>query len=102
MAPEVETIVALICFGPHEVGLSVKPGRFTSTLIDRNLTGTPLTIVGSGSDTTVMCASTGSTWIACRTTTIPRSNGPAITRTAVDSPNGAALVRARSATPNRR
>ena len=37
MAPVVETIVALICFGPHEVGLSVKPGRFTSTLIDRNL-----------------------------------------------------------------
>jgi hypothetical protein len=54
MAPEVETIVALICFGPHEVGLIVKPGRFTSTAIDRNLTGTPLTIVGSGSDTTVM------------------------------------------------
>src|SRR5918992_587366 len=91
MAPVVETIVALICLGPHDVGLSVKPGRLMSTLIDRNRTGTPFTIVGSGSDTTVICASTGSTWMACRTTTIPRSNGPAITRTAVDSPNGAPL-----------
>src|ERR671915_1747796 len=91
MAPVVETIVALICFGPQEVGLSVKPGRLMSTLIDRNRTGTPLTIVGSGSETTVMCASTGSTKIACRTTTIPRSNGPATARTAVDSPNGAPL-----------
>src|SRR5918999_2500811 len=91
MAPLVDTIVALICFGPHDVGLSVNPGRLMSTLIDRNLTGTPLTIVGNGSDTTVMWASTGSTCIACRTTTMPRSNGPAITRTAVESPNGAPL-----------
>ena len=49
-------------------------------------------MIGSGSETTVTCASVGSTSIAWRTTTVPRSNGPAIARTADRQPERRALV----------
>ncbi len=61
IAPRLELNVAAICFSAQLVGLIAKPGRSTSTLTDRSRTGTPLTTTGSGSDTTVRCASTGST-----------------------------------------
>jgi hypothetical protein len=62
-----------IAFGAHDVGLSTKPGRSIRMSSVRSRSGTPLSTVGSGSDTTVRCASSGSTNTAWRTTTVPRS-----------------------------
>jgi hypothetical protein len=51
----------------------------------------PCRIVGSGSLTTLTDASCLSMKIAERTTTLPRSNGPATAGTTIESPNGAPL-----------
>lgn len=59
--PSAEPSVALIDFSAQEVGFRMNPGLSTETFRFCNRTGTPLTIVGSGSLTIVTCASCGST-----------------------------------------
>ena len=73
------------------VGLNMKFGRSTVMLTERICNGIPCRIIGNGSETirnAVVCLST---LIAARTTTVPRSNGPAIAGTTIDNPNGAPL-----------
>ncbi len=55
------------------VGLSVKLGRSRLTSSERSRSGTPSRIWGIGSETVFTWAVTGSTEIAERTTTLPRS-----------------------------
>src|SRR6185503_17254391 len=78
-------------FSAHEVGLIAKLSRSIRTVSVRMRSGTPPTIVGSGSASTVRWASRVSTWIAARTTTVPRSIGPTLAGTTNTSENGAPL-----------
>ena len=72
-------------FGAHDVGLRMNDGRSTLTWMSRSSNLKPLLtpslpltarMFGTSSETTVTCASIGSTLIDARTTTVPRSNGP--------------------------
>jgi len=67
----------------------MKPGRFTESDSSRSRSGIPSTSCGSGSLSTVTCASVGSIWSAWRTITLPRSYGPATAWITVTMPNGA-------------
>src|SRR5262245_14794048 len=78
-------------FTAQDVGLIVNSSRSTVTVSERIRSGTPPTICGSGSDTTVRCASRWSTWMAARSTTVPRSIGPTLAGTTNTSENGAPL-----------
>src|SRR5829696_3679124 len=69
----------------------MKPGLSMLRRTARRFKGTPLTIVGRASEITLSCAVRLSRWIAARTTTVPRSNGPATARVTTDRPNGAPL-----------
>ena len=89
--PPAENTLVAIAFASHEDGERMKPGRSTTTWTRRTRNGTPSRIVGSGSLTTVACASSGSMLSAWRTTTVPRSNGPATACTAIARPYGAPL-----------
>ena len=89
--PSTAVSVPWIASGSHVEGLKMNPGRSTSTFTSRRRSGMPCRICGSGSASIVRCESVGSTWIAARTTTVPRSNGPASARIAIDRPNGAPL-----------
>ena len=77
--------------GEQLVGLKMKFVRSIATLIARRRSGTPSDDRRQrvGLDGQVRVAR--STRIAARTTTVPRSYGPAIARIATDSPNGAPL-----------
>ena len=57
--------------------------------------GIPSSIAGSGSLVITSCAVPGSTLIAARTDTVPRSNGPAIAGTTIAESERGALVRTR-------
>src|SRR5579862_5728523 len=101
--PPVDVSVPVTLIGSHDVGLSVKSGRSRSTSIRRIRSGIPSRIVGSGSDTSVTWAVVGSTYSAWRTTTVPRSSGPASTGTTTASPYGAPLYGpVRYASPDRK
>src|SRR4051794_9328571 len=73
------------------VGLKRKLSRSIVTATPFSRSGMPWRIVGSGSASITRWASFGSTRMAARTTTSPRSNGPATARTAIDRPKGAPL-----------
>ena len=82
----IEVSVAPIVSGAHEVGLRIVSGRSIVTLALRSSSGTPSRIVGSGSLSTRTWASLRSSWIEARTTTSPRSKGPATAGTTIESP----------------
>jgi hypothetical protein len=83
--PNVEVNAVSVASAPQFVGLNRKLPRSTATLSVRKRSGTPLTIVGSPLLTTTrpVCAST---LIAARVTTVPKLNGPAAARIAIDRP----------------
>src|ERR1700754_2742030 len=81
----------MTCIGSHDVGETMKPGRSIVTTMLWTSSGMPWRIVGIGSEITVAWASTGSMVSAARTTTVPRSNGPACAGTTIDSEYGAPL-----------
>src|ERR1700722_5876544 len=83
--------VPVNCCGAQSVGLKKKPGRSMTASIERRSVGTPLTIWGSGSVVTSICAVVGSALIFALDMIVPRLNGPAITGVTSDSPNGAPL-----------
>src|SRR5271166_1232351 len=91
LAPCAAVIVPLIDCESQLVGLNMNSGRLTSTSIVFSLNGTPSMLCGSGSLVTVSCAVLGFTLIVERTTTLPRSNGPAFAGTTIERPNGAPL-----------
>ena len=71
--PSSPAIVASTENGSQFVGLSANPWRSSSIRIKRVRSGIPSRICGSGSETAVTWAVTGSTEIATRTATLPRS-----------------------------
>src|SRR5207302_6054775 len=89
--PPVDVNVPVTAIGSHDVGLIVNCGRSSVTSTWRIRSGMPSRIVGNGSDTAVACAVVGSTYRAWRTTTVPRSYGPASAGTTTASPYGAPL-----------
>src|ERR1019366_176728 len=83
-----------MCLGRQPVALRVKRSRSTATLIRLRSTGTPCRIVGRGSLRIDIAAVCGSTSTRARTTMqsqgpVPRSKGPALAGTVIESPNGA-------------
>src|SRR5437588_7751583 len=88
IAPSVEAIVPVMDVGRHEVGLNVKPGRSIVRSTRRRRTGMPSTNVGKASDCAVTCASRGSMCSELRTSTVPRSKGPATAGTTTARPYG--------------
>src|SRR5271165_306316 len=84
-------IVALTRRASQLVGLNMKLGRLTVTFTVFSRNGTPSLICGSGSLVTVIWPVLGSMRIAERTTSSPRSNGPALSGTTTDRPKGAPL-----------
>src|ERR1700722_16185539 len=89
--PPALVAVPVNCCAAQSVGLKKKPGRSMTASIERRSVGPPLTIWGSGSVVTSICAVVGSTLIFALVTIVPRLNGPAITGVTIDSPNGAPL-----------
>jgi hypothetical protein len=85
VALSVEVSSDSVASTPQLVGLNRKLARLMATLRLRSLSGTPLTIVGNE-----LVAITrpvyGSTLIATRVVTLPRSNGPAAASTGIDRP----------------
>ncbi len=90
-APPAPPTIPRTAVAAHEVGLNMKPGRSIASAIERIRSGTPLTTCGNGSESTVSAAVARSTSIAARTTTSPRSNGPAFAGTTIERPYGAPL-----------
>src|ERR1700733_4937393 len=77
VCPRVEIACPVIAIASQLVGLSVNPGRFASSDTERTSSGIPSRIVGNGSLTALICAVLGLIYNATRTTTVPKSNGPA-------------------------
>ena len=71
------------------VGFRTKSLRFISTATLLISSGIPSRIVGNGSLLTVTCAVDGLMNNPARTTTVPRSNGPAIAGVTITKLNGA-------------
>src|SRR4051794_32821255 len=88
VAPSLDFSVAPTASGSQLVGLKMKFGRSIATVTVRSRSGIPWRIVGSDGVSIVRCESTGSTLIAARTTTVPRSNGPATAWITMTRPNG--------------
>lgn len=88
-APSLEEIVPVTASGAQSVGLNMKPVLFTVRLIAFSRSGTPARIFGKASEVTVRWPSCESTAIEARTTTVPRSYGPASACTTTERPNGA-------------
>ena len=70
--------VAVDCNFAQLVGLRVNSLRLRLSSIDRMLSWAPPKTSGIGSETAVTCVVSGSTKRATRTTTVPRSKGPAV------------------------
>ena len=70
-------IAPLVAFAAQFVGLSMNLLRSTLTSIERMSSLTPPKTLGIGSETALIWAVSGFTLSATRTTTVPRSNGPA-------------------------
>ena len=83
-------LTAIVCLA-QLVALKMNPGRSSVTLIIRTCNGTPPRMVGSGSAGADALALAASTISGDRTTTVPRSNGPALAGTTMLSENGAPL-----------
>jgi hypothetical protein len=88
VAPSVDLSVAPTAAALQLVGLNRKFGRSIVTFTLRSRSGMPCRIVGSEGVSIVRCESIGSTLIGARTTTVPRSNGPASARIEITRLNG--------------
>ena len=84
-------ITPLVISFAQLVGLIVKLGLLVLTSIERMLSLAPPKTSGIGSDTGRIRAVSGSTKRATRTTTVPRSKGPAIAGVSTASESGAPL-----------
>src|ERR1700761_815406 len=73
------------------VGLSMNLWRFMFRSIERMSSLTPPNTFGIGSETALTWAVAGLTFKAARTTTVPRSNGPATAGVMTANPRGAPL-----------
>ena len=89
LAPPAPDSRPVMDVGLQLVGLNSKPGRSMITLICPSCSGMPLSSVGIGSLVIVTDALFGSTLIAERTITFPRSNGPATAGATIERPYGA-------------
>ena len=72
-------------------GLSAQPSWSIFTAIERTSSGMPCRMCGIGSETAFTCAVTGSMYSAVRTTTVPRSKGPAVAGVTIARESGAPL-----------
>jgi hypothetical protein len=85
LAPSVESRIESVLSAPQLVGLRRKLALLTSTWMALSRRGTPLTIVGSEA-ATITRAVAGSTEIAARVTTRPRSKWPAAASIGIERP----------------
>jgi len=91
VAPEAPRACPVTLIELQLVGFRTNPGRSILATIERIRSGTPSTICGIGSVFTVTWAVLLSRKTAARTTTLPRSNGPATAGVMKTSDNGAPL-----------